>query len=260
MRRLARNTLGRDFVVGDIHGAYDQVIAAMRAVKFNGKVDRLISVGDLVDRGAGSYRCLGFLRQPYVHAARGNHERDILELSYEEACMLAKLDFNGMSWIESFSREEFAEAQARFASLPLAIEIDTDRGLVGIVHGDVPVGMDWPTFTAALERGDPQVVKVALEGRDRIKGRNDAGVAGVGRVFVGHTVQWDGPRVLGNLVGIDSGACFWQSHQRGALTIVNVKAHTGSLHAPLEAAVGAGTMVFEQVSEGRFGAARPGHA
>jgi len=59
--RLGRNEKGRDFVVGDIHGAFDLVIDAMKAVNFDPEADRLLSVGDLIDRGAGSHRCAAFL-------------------------------------------------------------------------------------------------------------------------------------------------------------------------------------------------------
>lgn len=54
--RLPENTRGRDFVVGDIHGAFDKVEAAMAKVGFDVERDRLLSVGDLVDRGAESAR------------------------------------------------------------------------------------------------------------------------------------------------------------------------------------------------------------
>ena len=62
--RLESNTKGRDFTVGDIHGAYDMLEGALAAVKFDPEVDRLISVGDLIDRGNRSKDCLKYLEQP----------------------------------------------------------------------------------------------------------------------------------------------------------------------------------------------------
>ena len=52
------NRLGRDFVVGDLHGMFDHLRALMAEVGFDGDRDRLFSVGDLVDRGPGSARAL----------------------------------------------------------------------------------------------------------------------------------------------------------------------------------------------------------
>lgn len=50
--RLDRNRPGRDFVIGDAHGAFDQVWRAMKLAGFDRSRDRLCSVGDLVDRDA----------------------------------------------------------------------------------------------------------------------------------------------------------------------------------------------------------------
>ena len=52
------NLEGRDFVVGDIHGEYDQFMKELEKVNFDKNIDRVFSVGDLVDRGKDSYWCL----------------------------------------------------------------------------------------------------------------------------------------------------------------------------------------------------------
>ena len=39
------------YTVGDIHGCYDEFIAALKAKGFNFSTDLCISVGDLIDRG-----------------------------------------------------------------------------------------------------------------------------------------------------------------------------------------------------------------
>ncbi|VTU44929.1 metallophosphoesterase [Variovorax sp. RA8] len=78
--RQARNQAGRDFVIGDVHGAFDEVWKAMKLAGFDRSRDPLFSVGDLVDRGVGSHRAGRFLAQPYVLAVRGNHEADLIDL------------------------------------------------------------------------------------------------------------------------------------------------------------------------------------
>jgi hypothetical protein len=72
--RLARNARGRDLIVGDIHGHFTKLAAALEAIGFDDSIDRLISVGDLVDRGPESLLALGWLAKPWFHAVRGNHE------------------------------------------------------------------------------------------------------------------------------------------------------------------------------------------
>jgi len=78
----------------------------------------------------------------------------------------------------------------------------------GFVHAEVPLGMDWPTFYAALERGDRKVMESALWGRRRIMEGDMSGIPGIGRLFVGHSVQSGGMRRFGNVYAVDTGAIF----------------------------------------------------
>lgn len=75
-RRIPKNELGgRDFVCGDLHGAYERLISFMEYVDFDTTKDRLFSVGDLVDRGPHNEACLSLLDEPWFFAVRGNHEQ-----------------------------------------------------------------------------------------------------------------------------------------------------------------------------------------
>lgn len=69
------NTLGRDFAVGDLHGCKDALEQLLTHVNFDPSVDRLFSVGDLVDRGPDSWGCIALLEEPWFHAVLGNHEQ-----------------------------------------------------------------------------------------------------------------------------------------------------------------------------------------
>lgn len=53
---------GRLFVVGDIHGCYDLLMQQLERVQFNFEKDLLIAVGDLVDSGPDSLKCLSACR------------------------------------------------------------------------------------------------------------------------------------------------------------------------------------------------------
>jgi len=72
--KYPKNEKGRDFVCGDLHGAYDRLMEFMAHVGFDKEKDRLFSVGDLVDRGPDSVKCLKLLDEPWFFAVRGNHE------------------------------------------------------------------------------------------------------------------------------------------------------------------------------------------
>lgn len=78
-KEIPTNTVGRDFVVGDIHGCFDRLELLLSAVSFNKLTDRLFAVGDLVDRGPNSLEVLRLLKQPWFFSVMGNHEWMMLE-------------------------------------------------------------------------------------------------------------------------------------------------------------------------------------
>lgn len=79
IKTLEPNTEGRDFVIGDLHGALPCLLTLLEGVNFDKDKDRLISVGDLVDRGPASQECLELLYEPWFHCVLANHEQMMLE-------------------------------------------------------------------------------------------------------------------------------------------------------------------------------------
>jgi len=239
--RIAANEKGRDFIVGDIHGAYNSVLAAMKDANFNSDIDRIFSVGDLIDRGPDSARCIKFLALPYVFAIRGNHEEWLLELYAdgppEERVLQAIARMKNYSWFSWWldtpmnKREEILSA---LKQLPYVIELQTQRGTVGLVHADIPANLDWPTFINAIEAKDSEVLETALWGRTRIESNNKKGVKGVDRVFVGHTPQWNGVTQFANVFCVDTGAIFRELGLKevGQMSFVAATAVTSYLIEP----------------------------
>lgn len=236
VRMLAANMRGRDYVVGDIHGAFDLVDDALGAIGFDQEVDRLISVGDLIDRGKDSAQCVQFLRRPYVHAVRGNHDHDFCGLDPQIVGLLAKINFNGMAWAVGLPVDQLREIQAALYALPLAIEIEsrTPGELpVGIIHADVPPGLSWPQTIALLRQVDQAsllrshdehpALALVLGGRSRFDEKVCEVVEGARSVFVGHCISWGGPISLGNMIYVDTGAVKAQAqgYFRGALTLLD---------------------------------------
>ena len=52
---------GRIMAVGDIHGMYDKLKMLMRRIKFDPAQDKLIFLGDTIDRGPGSLQCFDYV-------------------------------------------------------------------------------------------------------------------------------------------------------------------------------------------------------
>lgn len=66
VKRFAANTAGRDIAVGDIHGHLTRLVHALAEIKFDESVDRLFSVGDLVDRGPECEDVINVVEQAMV--------------------------------------------------------------------------------------------------------------------------------------------------------------------------------------------------
>lgn len=73
-RVVKQNLVGRDFVIGDLHGCTLALEELLNHVRFDKSKDRLFSVGDLVDRGPDSIGALALLNERWFFAVLGNHE------------------------------------------------------------------------------------------------------------------------------------------------------------------------------------------
>lgn len=73
------NLIGRDFVIGDLHGSLPCLDKLLVGLEFDPTVDRMFSVGDLIDRGPNSAICLSLLREPWFHSVMANHEQMMLD-------------------------------------------------------------------------------------------------------------------------------------------------------------------------------------
>ena len=63
------------WVVSDIHGCYQWLMDELKRRHFNPYEDLLISVGDVIDRGPDSVKCLQLIHEKWFRAVRGNHEQ-----------------------------------------------------------------------------------------------------------------------------------------------------------------------------------------
>lgn len=207
IKHFGRNTTGgRDFICGDCHGWFSRLHAALVALGFNGFKDRLFSVGDLVDRGPESHLAPVWLRQPWFHAVRGNHEQAAIAWNDRDLDASSYRDWGG-GWNIQDDPLSWRERASLFATLPLGIELETESGLVGIVHADCPA----PTWQGLKDilAGDDRLRKQAainccLWSRDRHKRLFDGPVTDVRAVVVGHTEvqRWTS---LDNVIYIDTG-------------------------------------------------------
>ena len=200
------NPVGRDFVVGDVHGCFSELLAELDQQGFDCHVDRLFSVGDLIDRGPESADVVDWLARPWFHAVRGNHEQ--MALDYLSGDLDADDYWSyGGAWFIELSRPDQNRIAAQLAALPVVLEIETSSGLIGLVHGDCPFA-SWHDLVTSLDGDDALLLaEICMSSRDRIIERDATGVRDVAKVFVGHTPVV-APFSLGNVHYVDTGAVY----------------------------------------------------
>ncbi len=243
--RIAANSSGRDFIVGDIHGTFSLLEDALASVGFDPEVDRVFSVGDLIDRGPESHRALEFLGKPWFRAIRGNHEDILIGLySYEdlpgfETMVAFQTGRNGLGWWNQTDIAFRQDILPLLRQLPIMISLEVaagpgEIGRVGLVHAGLPLGASWSDGIRSVREKliDPRYEELfVLWNRSRFEASLSEDdprhmVGEVDRVFVGHTIL-DRPSVRGNLVGIDTGAYRGVkdgARQAGFLTLVEATA------------------------------------
>ncbi|MFQ3281493.1 metallophosphoesterase [Reinekea sp.] len=198
---LDENITGRDFVVSDLHGYREQLDKALADVSFNPKKDRLISVGDLIDRGPDSIECLDLLEEPWFWCVMGNHEQLLIEaIEHQTDALWSRWLLNGGSWVLERDDTEVASFATTLKYLPLTITIPVQGHLIGICHAEYNEE-SWLTRKTASE----QVQADWLWGRNRVKSKNSQAIKDIDWVFSGHTIVPD-VTVLGNSVFIERGA------------------------------------------------------
>ncbi len=141
--RHLSNQIGRDFVVGDLHGCRNMLDTMLEKVSFDTANDRLFCTGDLVDRGPHSEKCLELLKEPWFYVTLGNHDAmlmawifgnglsDARRRTYEYAFTYNK----GWKWVNQFYRA--SEFLPLLESLPFIRVIGDEDDRFQVAHAEL---------------------------------------------------------------------------------------------------------------------------
>ena len=223
VQRFELNPAGRDFVVGDIHGMFSHLQVLLSEIEFDTESDRLFSVGDLVDRGPESRNALDWLARPWFHACRGNHEQFAIDSTDPEQLALW-VNHNGGGWWLELEPTDHEFYRDSFRKLPIALEVTTGSGIVGIIHADIPPFVSWERFMELLQTHNRDATLYALWSRNRISGAitTNPVSGGVMKVYCGHTPTRETVHV-DNVCYIDTGAVYVQEgYSEARLTLVEI--------------------------------------
>ena len=232
--------MGRNLIVGDIHGQYGLLQEVLDKAGFSPVCDTLYVTGDLADRGRETVSILRFLMSlPSCRAVLGNHDIWLESFLLDDARPSIWLDSNGgRMTAASYLEEKVSPEEKRMHGLwvrNLPLCIFTDRYIVA--HAGIPIGFDEDdvehtarsmrkrgTALSAAEKDflwDRGYINSAMgyEESGRIHNNDRLPLSTSRRIFVGHTPLMQ-PFISEryHLVAVDTGG----GHDGGHLTLMDM--------------------------------------
>jgi diadenosine tetraphosphatase ApaH/serine/threonine PP2A family protein phosphatase len=126
----------RTIAIGDVHGCADEFEELLNALELEPE-DRVIQVGDLVNRGPDSHRTIELAREFKVEAILGNHELRLLSAREKKKFSLLK-DYDHPTY-DQLSKEDW-----KFLGAMPKLLYDATLETV-IVHGGFAPNAPWQT-------------------------------------------------------------------------------------------------------------------
>lgn len=125
------------YVIGDLQGCHATLQSLLTRLPFDRRTDRLIFVGDIVNRGTGSLACLRFVRDLGVRGKMvlGNHDLHLLAVA-EGVVQPGRLD----TLQELLAAPDAGELLAWLRQQPLLLAEET----FAVVHAGLLPAWDWP--------------------------------------------------------------------------------------------------------------------
>jgi predicted phosphodiesterase len=217
----------RTIAIGDVHGCADEFEELLNALELEPE-DRVIQVGDLINRGPDSHRAIELARQYKVEAILGNHELRLLTARDKKKSSLLK-DYDHAT-IKQLTADDwkYLESMPKFL---YDAQIETV-----IVHGGFLPDKPWQTQSLDLITS----IQVIDKKGKPVK-RSDAPDAapwadswpGSPFVVYGHTPRQNVLERPGS-IGIDTG-CVYGGHLTAYIiedkSLVEVRAHNTYAHS-----------------------------
>jgi bis(5'-nucleosyl)-tetraphosphatase (symmetrical) len=204
----------RTIFVGDVHGCIDEFNELLKKLQYDPKTDRLILLGDLVDRGPDTLAVLQRAIDLNLECVMGNHEHKFVKWFHSQD-----------SRVDVYDRKDYysklTDQQINYiTNMPLYIELDD----VIAVHAGLKPGI----LLSNQRKDDCMYLRYTDEHRKFISLRtiNKVGKEALGAKFwtdfwfgpksvvYGHNVHdYDEPLIQEKLpdvscYGIDTGCCF----------------------------------------------------
>ena len=132
------------YVMGDVHGMYTRFLEMLHTIQFKDS-DRLIMIGDVIDRGPNGLDVLErVMNAPNIEMVMGNHE--LMMLDYLSAQTPKEAIHDRSIWFHNggkptfdalmkLSEEEHEHIRGYLLNLPISMEIEVGKQKYYLVHG-----------------------------------------------------------------------------------------------------------------------------
>lgn len=196
-KQLPENKKGRDFVLGDLHGCYSILKQLLVDAGFNSEVDRLFLVGDLIDRGPESEKCLQLLMETWCHAVQGNHEQMFCDAVDNNLTWMTINDYwsqdNGGGWTREWFERHAPELKfwsGMIKEMPYVIQV-TGVKPFWVVHAELwspSCDINELNVRAIVENSDTRQIKIMQWSRMLAKQKTIGRKTTLpGPIYCGHT-------------------------------------------------------------------------
>lgn len=215
----------RIIAIGDVHGCLEETKRLLDVVEYDGGGDRLIFLGDLVDRGPESAACVKFVRNLGVECVLGNHDdkyaryhghvrknhnsggtyRIPMKMSDNKLAIYNGMDIDDLDWLQRLPRFLHVE------------EINTVFMHAGVAVGQHPLHQRDDAYLYC-RYVDAERKKMVTLNKDFTQPEGSTFwtehyMHPINIVFGHHVVSLDEPEVTTNpagakMIGIDTGSCF----------------------------------------------------
>lgn len=140
-KEVKGNNIGRDFIIGDLHGYYSLLMDGLKKLKFDFNKDRLFSVGDLVDRGPEPIECLNLLKEDWFYPVMGNHEYMLLSSLGQRLGLLNTIQSFLYTDRRKRNKEKvhFIEYLKLINDMPIVIKVNDNKVPFYIIHAARPI-------------------------------------------------------------------------------------------------------------------------
>ena len=204
----------RTYIIGDIHGCLEMLKRLIDKIDWQPEQDRLIFLGDYIDRGADSKGVVDYVLQlletsSHVRCLKGNHESLFLDYLNGEDYSTFLMN-GGKNTLASYESDDTTGISPKHMSFYESLETMIELDDYYVVHA----GFRPEVEMAEQSEEDFQWIREPF-----IFSEYDFGK----RVIFGHSPFYE-PLVMDNKIGLDTGAVF--GNRLTCLEIPDIKFHS----------------------------------